>query len=184
MKKLALFDLDGTLFNTNDVNYFAYNKALMEKGYSVQYDYYCNYCNGRHYTVFLPEIVNNDKEIIDYVHNRKKELYHDFLDKVIVNEHLFNIIKCLKDDYYLAVVTTASKKNTYEILEYFKKKELFDLILTGDDIKKSKPDPEGFLTAMKYFEIEPKDTLIFEDSLVGIEAANRSGATVFVVNKF
>ena len=69
-------------------------------------------------------------------------------------------------------------------MEYFKKKELFDLILTGDDIKKSKPDPEGFLTAMKYFEIEPKDTLIFEDSPVGIEAANKSGATVFVVNKF
>ncbi len=184
MKKLALFDLDGTLFNTNDVNYFAYNEALKEKGFNVQYDYYCNYCNGRHYTVFLPDIVDNDEEIIEYVHNRKKELYYTFLDKAIVNEHLFNIIKCLKKDYYVAVVTTASKRNTYEILDYFKKRELFDLILTSDDIKVSKPDPEGFIAAMKYFGVDSEDTLIFEDSPVGIEAANRSGATVFVVNKF
>lgn len=183
MKKLALFDLDGTLFNTNDVNYWAYYTALSERGYEIDYQYYCDYCNGRHYTVFLPEIINDD-EIIEYVHNRKKELYHSFLDKVVVNEHLFNIIKKIKDDYYIAIVTTASKKNTYEILNYFDKLELFDLILTSDDIKKSKPDPEGFLKAINHFGVDKKDTLIFEDSSVGIEAARSSGAVVFVVNKF
>lgn len=183
MKKLALFDLDGTLFNTNDVNYWAYSVALEEKGYSIDYDYYCNYCNGRHYKVFLPKIVS-DEETIEYVHMRKKELYKDFLDKAIINNHLFNIIHKLKDDYYIALVTTASKKNTHDILKYFNKLDLFDLILTHDDIEKSKPNPEGFVKAMKYFGIESENTIIFEDSEVGIEAARTSGATVFVVNKF
>lgn len=184
MKKLALFDLDGTLFNTNDANYFAYNTALEEYGYSINYEYYSEYCNGRHYTVFLPNILNNDEELIEEIHNRKKELYHTFLNKVIVNEHLFNIIESIKKEYYVAIVTTASRKNTFEILDYFRKKELFDLILTQEDISKPKPNPEGFVKAMNYFNIEPKDTLIFEDSPVGIEAANKSGGTVFVVNKF
>lgn len=184
MKKLALFDLDGTLFNTNDVNYFAYDTALKEYGYSISYEYYCKHCNGRHYTVFLPDILNNNKELMEMIHDRKKELYHTFLNKVIVNEHLFNIIKLLKEKYYVAIVTTASKKNTFEILDYFGKRELFDLILTQEDICKSKPNPEGFIKAMNYFNIESKDTLIFEDSPVGIEAANKSGSTVFVVNKF
>ena len=184
MKKLAIFDLDGTLFNTENVNYWSYSTALKEKNYNIDYDYYCKYCNGRHYKVFLPSIVKNNEEIIEYVHKRKKELYPEFLNKAIPNEHLFNIIKGLKEDYYLAVVTTASKKNTYEILEYFQKKDFFDLIITQEDIVKPKPDPEGFIKAMEYFNITPNNTIIFEDSEVGIEAAISSKASVFKVIKF
>lgn len=58
----------------------------------------------------------------------------------------------------------------------FHVKGLFDLILTQEDIEKPKPDPEGFIKAMEYFMINSKETAIFEDSDVGIEAARRSGA--------
>ena len=184
MKNLALFDLDGTLFNTTKVNYHAYNEALKEKGYSIDYTYYSNYCNGRHYNDFLPEIVDNNEKTIEYIHKRKKELYSSYLDKAKINSHLFNIIESLKETYYIGIVTTASKKNTHDILNYFNKLELFDLILTSDDITKLKPDPEGYIKAMKYFKIEPENTIIFEDSEVGIKAAKASKATVFVVNKF
>lgn len=184
MKKLAIFDLDGTLFNTNDVNYWAYCTALKEKGFNLDYNYYSEYCNGRHYKVFLPNIIKNDEATIEYVHNRKKELYPKFLDKAIPNNHLFNVINNLKDDYYLAVVTTASKKNALEILDHFHKKEIFDLIITQEDITKPKPDPDGFIKAMKYFNINPEDAMIFEDSDVGVEAAILSKASVFKIVKF
>ena len=183
MKKLAMIDLDGTLFDTNEVNYCAYKKALNEKGFELDYDYYKNECNGRYYKVFLPELVNNDESVVEYVHNRKKDLYEKYLNKAIPNEHLFNILNSLKDTYYLALVTTASKKNTYDILNYFHKKELFDLILTHDDIKKSKPDPEGFIKALDYFKIKGEDAIVFEDSEVGIEAALKVGASVFKIEK-
>lgn len=184
MKKLALFDLDGTLFNTNEVNYYAYSEALKEKGYSIDYEYYKKYCNGRHYTTFLPQIVKNDTKIVEYVHKRKKELYTKFLDKAIVNEHLFNIISSLKNTYNIGLVTTASKKNTYDILNYYKKLELFDLILTSDDIKTPKPNPEGYLKAISYFKTKPEDTIIFEDSDVGIEAAKKTGSSVLIIDNF
>ena len=64
------------------------------------------------------------------------------------------------------------------------KEKCFDLILTHNDISKPKPDPEGFITAMKHFNVEAKDCLIFEDSKPGIEAAKSSGATVFVALGF
>ena len=184
MKKLALFDLDGTLFNTNEVNYCAYSEALKEKGYNIDYTYYSNYCNGRHYTVFLPQIVNNNEEIINYVHKRKKELYSSYLNKAKINIHLFNIIESLKETYNIAIVTTASKKNTYDILKYYDKLELFDLILTSDDIEKSKPNPEGYLKAISYFNATPENTIIFEDSEVGIEAAKKTGSSVLIINNF
>ena len=182
--KLAIFDMDGTLFNTNDVNYYSYKEALEKYNVSLDYNHYCTYCNGRHYKVFIPEMVGNDVEKIEDIHNTKKKLYSKHLDKVIINTHLFEIIKAIKSEYNIALVTTASKKNTMDILDYTHTTELFDLILTSDDITKVKPDPEGFLLAIKHFGADPKDTIIFEDADVGIEAAHKTNATVFKIDKF
>jgi len=182
--KLAIFDMDGTLFNTNEINYYAYKEALEKYNVSIDYEYYCNYCNGRHYKVFVSPLVNNDTQKIEDIHNIKKAAYSKYLDKVKINVHLFNIIDKLKSDYKIALVTTASKKNTYDILEYTNKKDLFDLILTSDDINKPKPDPEGFLLAMNKFNASPKECIIFEDSDVGIEAAKKTNSTVFKIEDF
>lgn len=182
--KLAIFDMDGTLFNTNDVNYYSYKEALDKYNIKIDYNYYCNYCNGRHYTVFLPELVNGNKEIIENIHNNKKILYSKYLNTVKINYHLFNIIECLKKDYKIALVTTASKKNTIEILKYTNKTDLFDLILTSEDIKKTKPNPEGFLLAMHKFAVGPEDCIIFEDSEVGIEAAKKTNSSVVKIERF
>lgn len=182
--KLAIFDMDGTLYNTNDINYFAYKEALEKYGVSIDYEFYCDYCNGRHYTTFIPPLVNDDKEKVEDIHNIKKAAYGKYLSKVKVNEHLFDIIEKLKEDYKIALVTTASKKNTYEILEYTNKINLFDLILTSDDIEKPKPNPEGFLLAMDRYKVEPKECIIFEDSDVGVEAAKKTNSSVFKIERF
>lgn len=182
--KLVLFDLDGTLFDTKDVNYYAYNYALKEYGYSVDYEYYCQKCNGKRYTQFLPQIIGENNDIIEQVHKKKKEVYSKYLKYARINEHLIQICKCMKSEYKTAVVTTASKKNCMEILETFHILDLFDLILTQENVSEAKPSPEGFLKAMKHFEVSPEDTIIFEDSDVGIEAAKRSGANYMVVHGY
>lgn len=182
-KKLAIFDLDGTLFNTNDVNYNAYKKALEEFGYTIDYNYFCNFCNGKKYNEFLPKIVN-DNNIIDLVHRRKKELYHNYIDKAKINTHLFDMIKILKKEYKIIIVTTASNKNTVELLTYYKFLDLFDMIISQDDVVHTKPDPEGFNLAIKRYNSTPNDTIIFEDSESGLKAAKRTGATVFKVEQF
>lgn len=184
MKKLAIFDMDGTLFNTNDINYYAYKEALEKYNVSIDYDYYCNFCNGRHYTVFLPGLVQNDENKIKDIHELKKKYYSKYLNKVKINTHLFNIIESIKNDYNIALVTTASKKNTIDILEYSGKKDLFDLIITSEDIEKPKPNPEGFLKAIKHFKANKEDTIIFEDSSVGIEAALQTDSNIIKIEKF
>lgn len=181
--KLAIFDLDGTLFDTKEVNYYSYKEALYEYEIFLDKDYFIKECNGRHYKNFLPNIMGNN-DFIDDVHNRKKILYSKYLDKSIENKHLFNIIKSIKDEYYISLVTTASRKNTIEILTYFNKVELFDYIVTQEDITKTKPDPQGFLLAMRHFDVNANNTIIFEDSNVGIEAARLTGSSVFIIDQF
>lgn len=183
--KLLIVDLDGTLFDTKDVNYYAYKESILPYGYDLEYQYYCDFCNGRHYTDFLPQIATDDETILSAIHNAKKKAYRKYLNKAVLNVGLLDIIKALrKVGYKTAVVTTASKQNCDDILDYYDLHDLFDLILTHDDVAMSKPDPEGFMQAMEYFHIKPQDTVIFEDSDVGLEAAERSGAFYYRTYRF
>ena len=182
-KKLAIFDLDGTLFDTSDVNYMAYRAACNEHGAELDRDFFVKECNGRHYREFIPRITG-DPSLLEPIHEAKKRLYNTFLDHARMNTVLFDIIESIAGTYRIALVTTASRRNVEDILEHFRVKESFELIITQEDIKKPKPDPEGFLMAMEHFGVLPENTVIFEDSDVGIEAARRSGATVFAVERF
>lgn len=58
--KLAIFDLDGTLFDTSRVNYLAYKNALNKFDFDIDYTYYKNFCEGKHYCEFLQSIVGNN----------------------------------------------------------------------------------------------------------------------------
>lgn len=182
--KLIITDLDGTLIDTKDVNYYAYKEALASFGYDIDYKYYCEFCNGRNYMEFLPQISTNDKEELLKIHNKKKEVYEKYLDKAVLNKKLVNIIRLMKSEYKTAIVTTASKINCMMALNKFELVELFDLILTKDDVITSKPDPEGFIKAMQYFDAKPDDTIIFEDSEVGIKAAESTHTSLFVVKGY
>lgn len=188
-KKLMIFDLDGTLYDTGEVNYFAYQKALNKVGYSVEKEYYIEHCNGYHYKRFLPDILYDlqGDELtgtMEKVHQYKKDYYKEFLYAVRENAFLFDMIAGMKQMYHMALVTTASRKNTEEILEFTKKSSYFEYLLCQEDVVMKKPDPEGFQKAMEHFGVSPEDTVIFEDSDVGIEAANASGARVMKIYSF
>ena len=106
------------------------------------------------------------------------------MGKARINNRLVDLLRLSKKEYKIALVTTASKENTYELLQKFDLKELFDLILTNEDVVKVKPDPEGYLKAIRYFGAGPEECIVFEDSEVGIEAASKAGILCFAVNGF
>ena len=60
-------------------------------------------------------------------------------------------------------------------------KEKFDVIITGDEVTNSKPNPEGYLAAAKALGVDPKRCAVFEDSLQGVKAGNAAGAFVIGV---
>ena len=177
--KLAIFDLDGTLFDTKDVNYNAYQNAIKMVEIDVKIDYndFCNLYNGKNYREFLPKIIPDiTEEQMKNIHNFKKNIYTKYLDKAKKNNLLFAILQEMKKSFFISIVTNASKKNVDDILEKFSIKELFDLLITQEDIENPKPSAEGFLKAMDYFNISKENTIIFEDSEIGIQAAVKSGA--------
>ena len=182
--KLVMVDLDGTLFDTRKVNYLAYKDAVNKYEYDLEYDYYCKECNGKYYMDFLPQITTDNKDILEDIHKIKKQKYKSYLSEATINDNLVELLKNLKSICKIALVTTASKKNTYDILKCFNILNLFDLVITHDDIINPKPNPECYLKVVNYYGYDKKDCIIFEDSKTGIEAASKSGVQYFIVTGF
>lgn len=182
--KLAVFDLDGTLFNTTHVNYRAYYSAMQMCGYDSQitFEYFCTYCNGRHYKKFIPDIIphiTNDE--LEKIHQYKQQLYTKYLRYAKKNDHLISMIRLIRADYVTAVATTASRINTMQILNFFSVVDLFDFFITQEDVEEKKPSPECYLKAMEIAGVDRTKTVIFEDSKEGFSAAEASGAACIMV---
>ncbi len=182
-KQLAIFDMDGTLFDTDRLNYTSYSLALAKYGFTLKWEEYRDKCSGRHYTAFLPYIVK-DPALTEQIHEDKKLIYMENLHLARENTHLFNLIELMRGTYHIALATTANKKNAMSILESFKRRELFEYMVTGEDLTRVKPLPDAFLMAMEHFGVSPEDTVIFEDSDTGIEAAMARGANVIKILRF
>ena len=202
-EKLVMFDMDGTLYDTVGSNYYAYKEALEQCGYTLDREFFANVCFGHNYKTFVPLIIKDNlkgeytgqeldaqvkervtEELLEKVHEGKKDVYQKYFDEIRVNEGLINLIKRIKYNTNVALVTTASKKNVYDILEHFHHVDLFDYIFTQEDVKEQKPDPTCYIVAMEHFGVKPEESYIYEDSEVGLEAAFKSGANGIKVGKF
>ncbi|OEJ14240.1 hydrolase [Brachyspira hampsonii] len=196
--KLLIFDMDGTLIDSAYLNYYSYYNAFKEFNIELDKDYYYNKCFGLHYKIFTKNILelknkitkdeNKNNELIESIHNLKEKIYLANLNLIQIHPL---ILETLIDNYnkkenkkYTALATTASPNGVYGILKEFKLEKLFDLILTGNDVEKKKPHPEIFYKCMEHFNVKEKESIIFEDSEVGLEAANQTNAWVIKVEKW
>ena len=74
----------------------------------------------------------------------------------------------------ICIASTASKNNIYDILDYFEMKDLFDYIITGEDVKEGKPNPEVYLKALELSDCKADEAIVYEDSEVGFQAAENA----------
>ena len=180
--KLILLDFDGTLASTEDANMGAYLLALREEGIELDTEEYRRRYFGMRCPEFLRELGFTNEEDIDRIRRRKIELYPTLFDSVHLNEPLWNFVQDFRAQGGKAwIVSTGQKENIENVLNYLNIKDKVDGILTSSDVREPKPSPEAFLKAMEIEGVTPAETLIFEDSPVGIAAAKASGAPYFKV---
>ena len=83
--------------------------------------------------------------------------------------------------YKIAVCSNSIRNSIVTMMELSGLNDYIDLIISNEEVKKSKPDPEMYLTAMKKFKVNPEECVILEDNDHGIEAAIASGGNLFKV---
>ena len=183
--KAILFDMDGVLIDARDWHYDALNKALSHFGYLISRDYHLSTFDG------LPtkdklQILSKSKNLPFGLHshiNKLKQKYTIQLShekcKPTFN-HRFALSN-LSKKYKIAVCSNSMRNSIVTMMELSGLNEYIDLIISNEDVNRSKPDPEMYITAMKKFNVEPNETVILEDNEHGIEAAIASGGNLFKV---
>ena len=183
--KAILFDMDGVLIDARDWHYDALNKALSHFGYLISRDSHLSTFDG------LPtkdklQILSKSKNLPFGLHshiNKLKQKYTIQLShekcKPTFN-HRFALSN-LSKKYKIAVCSNSIRNSIVTMMELSGLNEYIDLIISNEDVNRSKPDPEMYITAMKKFNVEPNETVILEDNEHGIEAAIASGGNLFKV---
>lgn len=176
MIKLIISDFDGTLVDTFEANLRAYQQTFNEVNLSLSAEEYRR-CFGFRFERFMSEMGITDEQTKKKIRENKKNHYPNYFNYLKINTSLVELISTFHaNGGKTAIASTASRENLENALQHTKLYSMFDLILAGEEVIHGKPSPEIYEKVMKKMGILPKETLIFEDSEVGLQAAKDSGA--------
>jgi beta-phosphoglucomutase len=177
-KKAFIFDLDGVIVDTAKYHFLAWQKLAQEIGieFTPEHNEELKGVSRVRSLDIILEI--GDIQASQEDKNRwliqKNEDYLSYLVDIDESEILpgvLPVLHYLKDKNQLIALGSASK-NARPILEKTGIISLFDAIVDGNDVSNAKPDPEVFLRAAKLLNADNEDSIVFEDSVAGIQAAN------------
>lgn len=177
-----IFDLDGVICFTDKYHYQAWKQMADEIGV-----YFDEKINDRLRGVSRMDSLNiileryKGKELSESekekLADKKNQIYKKLLENMTPHDVTFEVRDTLAElrnrGYKLAI--GSSSKNAKFILEKIRIMDAFDAISDGTNIKKSKPDPEVFLKAADYLGINPRECLVVEDAIAGVDAAIAGG---------
>ena len=188
MIKLILFDLDGVLVDACDWHYEALNMSLQKNaGIKISRTDHENKFNGSPTSVKLKILLSEglvSRDTLESIWEDKQKFtiltieHNASLDKQKVSMHE----SLISSGYKIGCVTNSISKTAKLMLEKTGQLKLMGLIISNEDVNRPKPSPECYIKAMKYFEIDPENTLIIEDSEKGYKSAIDSGAYVLRVS--
>lgn len=204
-KKVIIFDLDGTLIDSvnmfNEI-YATLINIITEKVITADQiqddwddvahqnlpgDLYDNFL------IYLDKKYSTELHDIDILRKMYSNIEYKYLSEIIgYKEYAKDVVLKLKQNGYTLVLATLSPKKVLEIynnknqklINEFKINDVFDLIITYEDVEKKKPNPEVYLKVVEKLNVSKKDCLIIEDSLEGVKAANNAKIEVLnIVDK-
>lgn len=177
-KKAFIFDLDGVIVDTARYHFLAWQKLAQKLGinFTPEHNEHLKGVSRVRSLDIILELGNlqasqedKNKWLVE-----KNEEYLSYLVDMNQDELLPGILTTLEflkeNGQYIAL--GSASKNARSILEKTDILHFFDAVVDGNDVSNAKPDPEVFLRACQLLFVSPEDSIVFEDSVAGIQAAN------------
>ncbi|WP_088894113.1 HAD family hydrolase [Leptolyngbya ohadii] len=194
MLKAVLFDFNGVIINDEPLHDRLLEQILLEENLRFKPNEFREVCLGRSDRVCLTELLERrgrmvtEENLVKLI-ARKSFLYQqqiESMDKLPIYSGLTDLLFQLRAAKLpLAVVSGAVRAEIEQVLKQANLTQYFSAIVAGDEIKTSKPDPEGYLLAVDRLnaqfpdlQLQPQNCLVIEDTFSGIEAAKRAGMQV------
>jgi HAD superfamily hydrolase (TIGR01509 family) len=185
--KLIIFDLDGVLIDSKDIHFSALNLALGRFGENLvitreEQDSTFEGLTTKAKLKVLTETKGLSENLYDDIWSLKQEYSSILFTSTSPDYGLVDLLSLIKLNGVKIVVASNSIRKTLDLcLKSLGIQEMIDYSLSNEDVETPKPNPEIYNKAMRHFSARPEDTVIFEDSQIGIAAAKKSGARVEIV---
>lgn len=181
----AIFDWDGVIINSAAHHEASWERLAKEVNKPLPEGHFKRGFGMKNEVIF-PELLRwtSDPVEIRILSLRKEAIYRDVVRErgVVALPGVEAWLRTLRDEAIPCVIASSThRENIMTTLEVLGLGDFFQAIISAEDVKRGKPDPEVFLTAAKRIGIESSDGIVFEDALVGIAAAKAAGMRVVAV---
>jgi beta-phosphoglucomutase family hydrolase len=171
-----LFDCDGTIADSMPLHYLAWKKALGE--WNCEFDEELFYAWGGMPVAEIISTLNKNHGLsmpVEAVSRRKEGLYYELLPQLKAVPEVLEHIEAEHGRTPFAVVSGSTRESVTASLVSLNLLDRFDALVCAGDYAKSKPDPEAFLLAAARLGVKAEACLVFEDTEMGIQAAQAAG---------
>ena len=179
--KGVIFDFDGVIVDSHPVHKRAWIKFLESVGKTASEEELQFILDGRKRDDILRHFLGDldDERMAEYGH-RKEQIFRDEAADVQTVNGLLGFLEDLKDaGVAIGIASSGSRSRVNFLLDRLDLKKHFQVVITGDEVKKGKPDPSVFLSAAQALQEDPHDLLAFEDAVSGVESAKAAGMKCF-----
>lgn len=182
--ELVIFDMDGLIFDTEKLSYLSWVEAA--KKFNINFDSKIFYkLLGTNHESCRNTLIAQygDKIDVDEYMKEKRRINLSLLkDGAEKKPGLDELLIYLTDkNIKKAVATSSNREVALNLLEKANILQYFNYVLCGDEVKKSKPDPEVFLNVAKKLDVNPRNCLVLEDSEAGTIAASRGRMKAIII---
>ncbi len=175
--KAIIFDMDGVLVDSMPDHAEAWKQAFATVGISIERKDIYELEGSNHKQIAELIFKRSGREIsVEEIRelSRKKIKIFNKIEHVRPFEEILELLLTLKPKYKLAVVSGSNRETVHNIINTFFP-DIFQVIIDGDDVKKSKPDPEPYLKAVERLGVPKEQCIVIENAPLGIRSAKEAG---------
>lgn len=177
MLKALLFDLDGTLAETNSVHFSTWVETLKPYGIEVTWDFYRDKISGRTTPEvsedLLPDLAPEEAREVG---ESKEASFRERTGELVPLQGLLEFVEeARRRDLNIALVTNAPKENVLAMLDALGLEDAFEPTVVAEDVGVGKPDPAPYNAALEALGVRADEAVAFEDSPSGIASSVAAG---------
>ena len=183
MAKLIIFDLDGTLIDSIEGWVKAFRQSFERFGMKVGRKKLTELFGKSDIEIVKALVKDPEKRemVLKYLYRLKKG--DELLKEFRLHKNAKKVLRKLKEKGYIIALATGNRKDfCSKVLEHFGLTDFFDIIITADDVRKGKPEPEMLIKCLNQAKIEKDEAIYICDSLPDVLASKKAGIKCFLVS--